>query len=291
MRALQLRIIYALFAVVLAAAPPLLAQQDTFRWVDFHSAKDQDIVTWVTRSLDPEKWTAIREIGVEYDAALVVTALRNTPQSPANADSFAVWSVSLTTHAVTPLLSGVNLRWLEWLQFAEGKPQEQAILYDNCAECSADTYLTAFRYDVSQHGWTARWMRGGQAVPVLSANAPAGVDWTQVYAVLSEPNGRQQVGTWNHFDYGKQKPAEDSIYLYEVDPASGLERTQLLSGKPAAALEQRLCTAQASTPGLIHGQDSDLCLPFVKSRSERRPVTTPPANNRGRSAPPGTHRH
>ena len=62
-------------------------------------------------------------------------------------------------------------------------------------------------------------MRGGQGVPVLSANAPAGVDWTQVYAVVSEPNGRQQVGTWSHFDYGKIKPAEDFVYLYEVDPA------------------------------------------------------------------------
>jgi hypothetical protein len=289
MRGVLLRIVYALVAVVLAAATVLPAQQDSFRWIDFHSAKDQDIVVWVTRSLEPEKWTAIREIGVEYDAALVVTTLRTTPQSPANADSFAVWSVSLTTHAITPLLSGVNPRWLEWVQFAEGRPQEQAILYDNCAECTADTYLTAFRYDVSQHGWTARWMRGGQAVPVLSANAPAGVDWTQVYAVLSEPNGRQQVGTWSHFDYGKQKPAEDSVYLYEVDPASGLERTQMLSGKQAEALEQRLCTAQGAAPGLTHGQDSDLCQP-LKPRAERRPVTTPPANNRGRSVPPGHRR-
>jgi hypothetical protein len=265
------------------------AQQDSFRWIDFHSAKDQDIVIWVTRSLEPEKWTAIREIGVEYDAALVVTTQRTTPQSPANADSFAVWSVSLTTHAVTPLLTGVNPRWLEWIQLGEGKPREPAFLYDNCAECAADTYLTAFRYDVTQHGWTARWMRGGQGVPVLSANAPAGVDWTQVYAVVSEPNGRQQVGTWSHFDYGKIKPAEDFVYLYEVDPASGLERTQLLSGKPAEALELRLCGAQEAA-GLAHGQDSLLCQQLVKPRAERRPVTTPPANNRGRSEPPG-HRH
>ena len=39
------------------------------------------MVVWVTRSLQPEKWSAIREIGVEYDAALVVTTLRANPQS------------------------------------------------------------------------------------------------------------------------------------------------------------------------------------------------------------------
>ena len=57
------------------ALPYLRAQQgpDTFRWVDFHAQKDQDTVVWVSRSLAVEDWTAIREIGVEYDAALVVT--------------------------------------------------------------------------------------------------------------------------------------------------------------------------------------------------------------------------
>ena len=47
---------------------------DTFRWIDFHAQSDQDVVVWVTRALDNEKWTAIREIGVQYDAALVITS-------------------------------------------------------------------------------------------------------------------------------------------------------------------------------------------------------------------------
>ena len=68
-------------ATLLALALPLGAQQTsgTFRWIDFHDAKDQNIVVWVTRSLQVEKWTAIREIGVLYDAALVVTTDRPTP--------------------------------------------------------------------------------------------------------------------------------------------------------------------------------------------------------------------
>jgi len=47
---------------------PRAAADRHFRWVDFHSSEDQSIVIWVTRSMQVEKWTAIREIGVLYDA-------------------------------------------------------------------------------------------------------------------------------------------------------------------------------------------------------------------------------
>jgi hypothetical protein len=53
---------------------------DNFRWVDFHSSNDQDVVNWVTGALGAQKWTAIREIGVEYDQALVITTWRNSAQ-------------------------------------------------------------------------------------------------------------------------------------------------------------------------------------------------------------------
>jgi hypothetical protein len=268
----------------------LHAQQapDNFRWVDFHSPKDQSVIVWVTRSLAVEDWTAIREIAVEYDAALVVTTRRATPQSAANADTFSVWSVSLTNHIVAPLIKGVNLRWLDWMRFAKDAPLEPAAFYDNCSGCAADTYFTAFHYDPSQHGWAARWMRGGQAVPVWSGNPPAGAAWTQVYAGISEQDGRQLLGTWNHFEYGKHKPPEDFVYLYDLDPLSGLERTQQLNGKKADAMKERLCRAQDALPGIVRGQDSPLCQQIVKPRSERKPVTTPPANNHGQSVPPGS---
>jgi hypothetical protein len=175
--------------------------------MDFHSQKDQDIVVWVTRSLAVEDWTAIREIGVQYDAALVVTTLRPTPQSPANADTFTVWSVSLTSHVVAPLLKGVNLRWLDRMHFADGAPEELAALYDNCGDCAAQTYFTSFYYDMQHHMWTARWLRGGQGIPLWSASLAQGVEWNQVYAVLAEPNGVALVGTWNHFDHGKSEEA------------------------------------------------------------------------------------
>jgi hypothetical protein len=292
MRVVFSRHLIFLIAAVLATVIPSRAQQapDTFRWINFHSVKDQDIVAWVTRSLEPEKWTAIREIGVEYDAALVVTTLRATPQSPANADIFTVWSASLTNHRLTPLLKGVNLRWLDWMRFAENAPREPGILYDDCSECDATTFFTAFHYDVSQHIWIPRWMRGGQAVPIWNAAAPQGISLAQVYALLSEPNGLELMGTWSRFDYGNLKPAEDIVYRYDLDPWSGLERTQLLSDKEAEAMEQRLCRAQDAAPGLARGQASWLCQPELKPRLERKPVTTPPANNQGQSVPPGARR-
>src|ERR1700677_85843 len=160
----------ALLFALLAGLTPLLAQTpDPCRWMDFHSQKDQDVIVWVTRSLAVENWTAIREIGVQYDAALVVTTNRATPQSSPDADTFNLWSVSLTNHALTMLLKGVNLRWLDSMTFAEGDPQELAALYDNCSGCTPDTYFTAFHYDSRAHTWATRWMRGGQGVPVWSA--------------------------------------------------------------------------------------------------------------------------
>jgi hypothetical protein len=296
MRFISFSLLSGFIAAMLIAAAPLRAQQapDTFRWIDFHSAKDQDVVVWVTRSLTAEKWTAIREIGVQYDAALVVTTLRAAPQSDPAADTFTIWNVSLTSHVVAPLLSGVNLRFLDWMQLSDGRPRELGALYDDCHECAASTFITAFFYDMQHHLWTARWMRGTQTVPVWTAKPPAGVALSQLYAILAEPNGRQLVGTWSHFDYGKDKDPEDSIFRYDLDPFSNLERTQLLIGKEAESMKQRLCAAEsadtATRPGMARGQDSPLCQQTVKPRSERKPTTTPPANNRGLSQPPRARR-
>ena len=283
------RVIAYLFALVAAAIPcSALQAPEPFRWMDFHSQKDQDIIVWVTQALKSEKWTAIREIGVQYDAALVVTTLRATPESAADQDTYQAWSISLTNHLLTPILKGYNLRWLDLMTFKGGGPQDLPILYDSCAGCAPDTYFTAFHFDMAQHAWAARWMRGGQGVPIASANMPAGVALTQVYAGLAEPDGRQLLGTWSHFDYGGQKPPQDYLYRYDLDPFSGLERTQLLSGKDADAMKLRLCRAGDALPGLSRGQDSALCQPRGTPRPERKPVTTPPVNNRGKSVP-GAH--
>ncbi len=280
----------ASLAAVLAVSIPLLAQQPatpqqsttTFRWIDFHSPKDQNIVTWVTRSLQVENWTAIREIGVLYDAALVVTTDRATPQSLPNTDTFNVWSVSLTSHAVTPLLSGVHLRWSDWERFSRDTPLELPVLYQNCRNCAATTYFTSFHYDPALHAWTARWIRSGQGIPVWNTKPPSGVLWTQVYALLPEGGDQVAMFTWNHFDYGPHRHPEDFIYRYDIDPFSGLDRTVLLSGPDADAMKLRLCNAQNAVPGLARGQDSLFCQELTHPRSVR-PLRGVPAR---RLAPP-----
>src|ERR1700722_2398326 len=66
-------------AVAIALQATAQAQSpEAFRWVDFHAANDQNVVAWIERSLAGENWTAIREIGGEYDAALVITTDRTT---------------------------------------------------------------------------------------------------------------------------------------------------------------------------------------------------------------------
>jgi hypothetical protein len=280
-----LPILLAAFAIAvpLSAQPPT----DTFRWVDFHSTQDQSIIVWVTRSLQVEKWTAIREIGVLYDAALVVTTTRANPGAAPSKDTFTIWNASLTSHVVAPLLTGVNLRWFDWEHFADEGPAELTVLYDNCSECAASTFFTAFHYDAAHQMWTARWLRGGQGVLVWNAVPPfgAGIAWTQVYAVMGGADGRALAATWNHFDYGKQKRPSDTVFRYDVDPMTGLERTVELTGEDAEAMELRLCRGQDTVQGLERGQDSALCTELLAKQPQRRPVTTPPANNRGQSVP------
>src|SRR5579859_4195512 len=54
------------------------APLDAFHWIDFRDAKDAPTVTWVTQTLTAEKWTAIREIGVQWDAAIVFRSAVST---------------------------------------------------------------------------------------------------------------------------------------------------------------------------------------------------------------------
>ena len=259
---------------------------DSFHWIDFHSTKEQDVVNWVTRALAEQKWTAIREIGIQYDAALVITTYRNSPQGTPNRDSFSIWSVSLANRAVTHILDGTNLRLMDWLLLNVNQGRELGLLYDDCNDCESTTYFTALHYDLRQHIWNARWLQGAKTIAVWTTKNPIGVTQTQVYAVLADSNGHEVLGTWNHLDYGGSKAAQDFVYRYDVDPQTDIERNLLLSGHDAASMKNRLCLGQDEVPGLSRGLDSTLCQTIVeKPRYQRKPVTTPPSNNHGQSRP------
>lgn len=243
-------------------------------------------MNWVTRALAGQKWTAIREIGVQYDGALVITTYRSSPQGTPNRDSFSIWSVSLANRAVTHLIDGTNLRLMDWLLLNPTWGRELGLLYDDCSDCEATTYFTALHYDLRQHIWNARWLQGAKTIPVWTTKEPMGVTQTQVYAVLADSNGHEVLGTWNHLDYGGSRPAEDAVYRYDVDSQTDIERNLLLSGRDAAEMKKRLCMGQDAVPGLSRGADSSLCQAIAeKPRPERKPVTTPPKNNQGQSRP------
>jgi hypothetical protein len=291
MRGFSPRLLLLVMVACVVAPRPVPAQQGdpAFHWVDFRSDADQPVIVWVTRALSTEKWTAIREIGVLYDAALVVTTERSAPDALPSSDTFQLWSVNLTNKLKTPLLKGVNLRWVDWLELREGSPRELAALYDDCRDCAVTTYFTTFHYDYGQHIVAPRWMRGGQAAPVWTGIVPAGVDLTQIYGVLAQPDGQQFLATWMHYDYGKQKSPDDFLYRFVVDPFNGVEGTEIMTHKQGDDLKPKLCSAQDSPMGMARGQDSPLCQPITKGKAERRPVTTPPPNAQGRSVPPGSH--
>ncbi len=255
--------------------------------MDFHSQKDQDIIVWVTRSLAVENWTAIREIGVLYDAALVETTDRATPQSAANADTFSIWSVSLTNHLVVPLIRGVNLRWLDWMRFRSNGPEELAVLYDNCRQCLANTYFTAFYYDPVQHGWAARWMRGGQggAGVELQRARQHGLD-----AGLRGVRPAGRAGDARHLEPLRLRTAETPRRFCLRIRCGSLQR---LGPGATADRDRRRLHEDAHLrrfgrgAGLARGQDTPLCIPYVRRETPRKPATTP-ADNHGQAFPHGS---
>jgi hypothetical protein len=290
----------ALPCVQYAEAQPAAAME-AFHWIDFHDAKDAPTVAWVTQSLKAEKWTQIREIGVQWDSAVVITSLRASPQATPPADAYTVWSVRLDKKEVQPLLHGMSPRILNWTTF--GGPYQQApelaLVYDDCYACDAgSTFFTTLYYNFKDHAWRARWMHGDQAATLSNGGSVEGVTRTQIYGLLTEAPGRDVLATWSHMDYGDAKPAQDFVFEYSVDPSTGLEQTQSLSGIHAELMQQRLCKADPAQVDpalaeLARGQDSAICQDLIAAKSgakpTRRPTITPPKNNHGMSQPAKPH--
>ena len=281
-----------------ATPTPAQTPLDAFHWIDFRDSKDAPTATWVTDTIKAEKWTSIREIGVQWDSALVITSERKTPQSAPPADVFTIWNVSLARHEAQPLLHGFSPRILNWTTFGGQNMPELGLIYDDCNDCeSPSVFFTTVFYNIKDHAWRARWVRGDQTALLWSGGQADGVTHTQAYGLLTEPTGREILATWSHFDYGNTKPAEDFVYEYSVDAMSGLDLTQRLSDTHGDELKMRLCHANpaATDPTLAplaRGQDSDACKELLGAKQSpktgRRPNIHPPANNRGRSTPPGT---
>jgi hypothetical protein len=273
------------------AAPSACAQSapQAFHWIDFRSPADAPTLHWVTDSLVAQQYSAIREIGVQWDAALVVTTLRATPQSSPASDHFTLWSVSLSHRQVVPLVSGFGLYYLSWLNFGSQILPELGLTWQNCLQCDSSLFFTAAYYSPADHAWRTRWMRGSDGAALRTAAPTTGVTAREVYGLITDLRGNSTLATWLHLDFGVAKPAQDYVYEYSVDPSTGLDVTQALGDEHAAPMRQQLCQLSPAQSSLLGGQDSVLCVGTPSPRKpththyERRPVTTPPANNQGRS--------
>jgi hypothetical protein len=280
LRVIPVLLMFAYVANMWAQAPT------DFHWVDLE--KDQWMVSTVRKALHDEGFTAIRDIGVVGDAALVFTSTRSRPDAIPDTDLMSVYAVSLRSLAARKLISGYQMHSIGWSSMLKDHRGELATTYLDCVQCDATMFFTNFYFDGKADTWQLRWTANQHGAPLTVNHANKDYTIQQIYAVLGDIDGQEALVTWSHYEYNNSKKVDDFIYRYDVDPSSNLDRAQRVSGKDATDLELRLCQADQAWSFLRHGQDQPVCQALVQAKStrSRRVVTTPPAQNEGRSRPP-----
>lgn len=283
-----------LFAVRSAGAQAV----DGFHWVD---QPDQTTTTaTVTKALGEKKFSALREIGIVGDSALVLTTLRASPTGLPDEDLFTVYAISIKDGEIEELLSGYRLRFRDWLRMSrEGQP-ELVATYDDCVQCQSTSFFTTFYIDGKTKRWKVRWPRNVSGAPLFAGGATSVGNADHVYALMMRDDGRVTLATWSHFERtnaGGEAQREDYLFEYMVDPLSGQGQSNPLSGRDAAEMKQKLCRPAEVLLGMAGGQDSLSCQqaltpakrPGKKSGGtsrHRTPRYIPPSKMVGRSVPP-----
>lgn len=246
------------------------------------------MVGTVRKALQAEHFTALRDIGVVGDAALVFTSNRARPDAVPDSDEIDVYTVSLRTLAQRKLLSAYQLHSVGWSGFVKDRRGELIATFTDCVSCDATTFLTSFYFDGKSDTWQARWMGSQKGAPLSSPHQGKDYELQQVYAVLPDREGQSGLVTWSHYDYSNSRRTEDFVYRYDVDPASNLDRVQRLAGKEASDAELHLCQADQAWTSVRSGQDLPVCQNVLRGKTvpSRHITTTPPAQNEGRSHPP-----
>jgi hypothetical protein len=236
---------------------------ERFHWINFK--QETAIVSRVSLALHTEDYSAIREIGLVADSALVFTTAREPGWATPEGDAWSVYSVSMGDLKLRKLVSGYGLRVVDWVRFVPAANGDLAITYLDCYECEPATLFTAFHYD-QKEGWRVRWPakdREGVA-GVLLMFSDAGAPYTdeivdQVWAVMAPSSGPASVGTW----YRSLDPATRKVTSiatkFVVDRSTGKEESVTMEGPAAEAWERRLCRPPDGVPGLTGGQDSESC--------------------------------
>jgi hypothetical protein len=289
MRGLRI-ILVGLFAL----SPAVRAQTpDGFRWIDLKS--DSATVATVRHALKNNAFAVkgytfnvIRKIGVKDGFALVMAVSHaGVAAAPATPDTdcwIVLYSVSLTTGKTQPLVEGIYVQLYKWI----GKDSsELALSYVPCFEdesdCEEDLLFTTLHL-VPGIGWRARWPNddnyfGSRSISdghppggnVGCGEPEGGETYDSLFAVVRlEPSGFA-AGNWCRTKFWPSGSITDGVARYSIDPATGKDMTEKLTGAKARAWERELCSASSlvTDPNLIG--DSSLCR-AIASSSVNRPA-------------------
>jgi hypothetical protein len=253
-------------ALALVCASRLCPAQvlGNFAWVDLKT--DTQTTAKVAQFLRDKPYTALREIGLAGQQALVVTTLRKDPTAEPGNDTFTVYGVSLRDGSVEQLLDGANLKYFDWQKFYDDDTPELLAEYDDCAQCKATTFFTAFYLDRKTKRWGARWRREIAGAPIDSADASE-----HIYALFINVDQRVVLDTWSVVapatpqQKKSTRPAE-YLFEYRIDPMSDQGTSRPLTGRDRQPVKERLCKAQDIVFGIAGGQDSEACNTLLGKR-------------------------
>jgi len=232
---------------------------DGFSWVDLKA--DAPTVSKVTTFLKDKPYNAIREIGVDGQQALVITTLRKDPTANPLDDRFTAYGVSLRDGSVEELLDGTNLKYIDWQKFYDYDTPELLATYDDCSQCKATTFLTAFYIDRKTKRWGARWRREIAGAPLYSADASK----TYVHALFMNVDQRVVLDTWASYpEQKKSSRGGEFLFEYRIDIASDQGTSRPLTGRDVLPVKQRLCAGQNIVFGIAGGQNSAACKDLMR---------------------------
>jgi len=242
--------------VLMSASCALCSAQvvDGFAWVNLKT--DTQTVAKIATFLANKPYTAIREIGVVNQQALVITTLRKDPTAEPGNDTFTAYGVSLKDGSVEELLDGTNLKYIDWQKFYDYDTSELLATYDDCAQCKATTFLTAFYIDRKTKRWGARWRREVAGAPLYSADTSK----SYVYALFINVDQRVVLDTWAAYpEQKKSSRGGEYLFEYRIDPMSDQGTSRPLTGRDMLPVKQRLCRGEEIVFGIAGGQDSAAC--------------------------------
>jgi hypothetical protein len=233
-----------------------------FTWVNLET--DKATMSSVRHALHDQAITSIREVGVEEDYALVMTASRDTGAPTPDYDSWSVYSIELRTGKNHLLVFGYGIKLVDWIGPAN---DELAITYYDCWECEAATVFTTLRF-IKNSGWTARWPNKTQnwafpqpgAVVFSTDEGELNADEVdQVYAVVTQPGDTFAVGSWVRSPDPKTGKIEENVDRYSFDPKTGMDRVEKLIGQAALNWERTICAPTNIMVQPSMGQHSKAC--------------------------------